>query len=67
MRARRPGSGIPYRPARIGGRNKTAAEIAQQMAETEARIAQRLYEVMWPARKPLQVVNCEDYDPLGDG
>lgn len=59
-------AGMARRPQRGSG-IKTPEQIAQQIAETEVRIAKRLYEAMWPSKQPLKVINCEDYDPLGDG
>lgn len=68
---KRPPPGIPYRgdqprvkPQRGGV--KTPAQIEQQMEETQKRIDLRLYESIWPSKVPIKVINCDDYDPLGE-
>lgn len=69
--AKRPPPGIPYRgdaPKKRAApiKDKTPADIDQQVAEIQARIDNRLFEAMWPSRKSAVVINCDDYDPLGE-
>jgi hypothetical protein len=58
-------AGMTKRPQRRSG-VKTEAEIEQQILETQKRIDLRLYESMWPSKVAIKVINCDDYDPLGD-